>query len=284
MSPHGNSVYPNVYTFECNVFTCSGILFTCSFIPPGQTAGHAAGFTERVRRSERYSKVNKNEKEKIPGLAHQIVSTLRERILSWRYPPLYRLTEELICSEFNVSRSPAREALRILETDGLLNRLNNRGFVVKQLDQREVEELYEIRFALELYAIEVVAEKKLGTETISALRKTWKALKANPNRDAETLARLDVTFHETLTGLLGNKTLDQKLKEINERLFAFRLIDFGKPHRVATSCLEHLKVLDCLRQGDPSGSRQALMNNIEGSRATARSALLESLSRSYENV
>jgi DNA-binding GntR family transcriptional regulator len=243
-----------------------------------------AGITNWISRRERPSKVTKKAKEKTPGLAREIVSTLRERILSWRYPPLYRLTEELICSEFNVSRSPAREALRILETDGLLNRLNNRGFVVKQPDQREVEELYEIRFALELYAIQVAAEKKLGAQLITALRKTWKALKANPNRDVETLARLDVTFHETLIGLLGNKTLSQKLTEINERLFAFRLIDFGKPHRVSISCDEHLRVLDCLRDGDAFGSREALMNNIEGSRATARSALLESLSRSYENI
>jgi DNA-binding GntR family transcriptional regulator len=228
--------------------------------------------------------VIKKAKQKTLGLAHEIVSTLRERILSWRYPPLYRLTEELICSEFNVSRSPAREALRILETDGLLCRLNNRGFVVRQLDQRQVEELYEIRFALELYAIQVVAEKKLGARTITALRKTWKALKANPNRDVETLTRLDVTFHETLVGLLGNKTLSRKLKEINERLFAFRLIDFGKLQRVSITCDEHLRVLDCLRKGDAFGSREALMSNIEGGRSTARSALLESLSRSYENI
>jgi DNA-binding GntR family transcriptional regulator len=230
------------------------------------------------------SKLTKKAKGKALGLADEIVSALRERILSWRYPPLYRLTEELLCSEFNVSRSPAREALRILENDGLLSRLNNRGFVVKQLDQREVEELYEIRFALELYAIQIVAEKKLGAQAISGLRKTWKTLKANPNRDAETFARLDVTFHHTLAGLLGNKTLDRKLKEVSERLFAFRLIDFGKPHRVSASCDEHLKVLDCLLDGDAFGSREALMNNIEGSRATARSALLESLSKSYENI
>jgi DNA-binding GntR family transcriptional regulator len=230
------------------------------------------------------SKVIKKAKGKASGLADEIVSTLRKRIVSWGYPPLYRLTEELLCSEFNVSRSPAREALRILENDGLLTRLNNRGFAVKQLDQREVEELYEVRFALELYAIQMVAEKQLGAQTVTALSKTWKAVKANPNRDAEALARLDVSFHETIAGLLGNRTLDQKLKEINERLFAFRLIDFGKPDRVATSCDEHLKVLDCLRNGDAPGSREALMNNIEGSRATARYALWESLSRSYENV
>jgi DNA-binding GntR family transcriptional regulator len=230
------------------------------------------------------SKLTSKIRGKTLGLADEVVSTLRKRILSWQYPPLYRLTEELLCSEFDVSRSPAREALRILENDGLLSRLNNRGFVVKQLDQREVEELYEIRFALELYAIQIVAEKQIGVQTVSALRKTWKAVKANPNRDVETLARLDVIFHETLAGLLGNKTLDQKLKEISERLFAFRLIDFGNPQRVSTSCDEHLKVLDCLRDGDASGCREALMNNIEGSRATARSALWESLSRSYENI
>jgi DNA-binding GntR family transcriptional regulator len=228
--------------------------------------------------------VTRKAKGKTQGLANKIVSILRQRILSWRYPPLYRLTEELLCSEFKVSRSPAREALRTLETDGLLSRLNNRGFVVKQLGQREVDELYEVRFALELYAIEIVAKKRLGAETISALRETWKALQAHPNRDAEALARLDVAFHESLAGLLGNRILDQKLKEISDRLFAFRLIDFGKPDRLSASCDEHLKVLDCLQDGDALGSREALMSNIEHGRATACTALLESLCKSYENI
>jgi DNA-binding GntR family transcriptional regulator len=223
-------------------------------------------------------------KQKSSGLAGQIVATVRKRILHWEYPPLYRLTEELLCSEFGVSRSPAREALRVLETDGYLQRMSNRGFAVRQPDSRQVEELYQIRFALELYAIQIVAEQGVPVATISALKKVWKEVKADPAQKAETLANLDVEFHETLAGLLGNKTLDEQLKEINARLFAFRLIDFAKPERVIASCKEHLKVLDLLIAGDVQVCRNALMANIEGSRSTARSALMEALTKSYENV
>lgn len=230
------------------------------------------------------SKTVRYTKVAMSALADEIVATVRARILSWHYPPRYRLTEELLCSEFKVSRSPAREALRILEADGYLSRLSNRGFAVKQPDLREVEELYQVLSALELYAIQIVAEQKLGAPEISALGKIWKAVKAGSDRDGETVAKLDVSFHETLTSLLGNRTLDERLKEVNARLFAFRLIDFAQPGRIAVGCDEHLKVLDCLKLGDAKGARDALMINIEGSRATARATLLEALSRSYENI
>jgi DNA-binding GntR family transcriptional regulator len=217
-------------------------------------------------------------------LAHEIVSTLKKRILSWEYPPLHRLTEETLCSEFSVSRSPVREALRVLQTDGYLTRMTNRGFVVRQLDLREIEELYQTRFALELYAIQIVAERGAPPGTVAALKKTWKAVRADPLRSAEELANLDVEFHEALAGLLGNRMLDRQLKEINARLFAFRLVDFGKADRVVTSCKEHLKVLELLAAGNAQEARTALMINIEGSRSTARLALMEAVSRSYANA
>jgi DNA-binding GntR family transcriptional regulator len=74
------------------------------------------------------------------------------------------------------------------------------------------------------------------------------------------------------------------LKEIDARLFAFRLIDFAKPERVIASCRKHLKVLDLLGTGDVRGCRNALVADIEGNRATARSALTEALTKTYENL
>ena len=72
----------------------------------------------------------------LSGLSASIVGTLKERIVGWQYPPEHRLTEESLCREFGVSRSPVREALRVLVSNGFIKKLQNRGYAVRQLDLR----------------------------------------------------------------------------------------------------------------------------------------------------
>jgi DNA-binding GntR family transcriptional regulator len=102
-------------------------------------------------------------------------------------------------------------------------------------------------------------------------------VRSEPSLSDEVLANLDVEFHETLAALLCNKTFNAQLKQINARLFVFRLIDFGKPDRVIAGCKEHLKVLSALAAGGVQGSCEALTANIDGARSTARLASMEAL-------
>src|SRR5215467_15356847 len=90
-------------------------------------------------------------------LSSSIVATLKGRIIAWQYPPEHRLTEDGLCREFGVSRSPVREALRVLATNGFVRRTDNRGYAVRQVMLKELEELYDFRLALELYAVENLA-------------------------------------------------------------------------------------------------------------------------------
>src|ERR1700751_3234046 len=88
--------------------------------------------------------------------AANLIATLKERIITWQYPPEYRLTEESLCREVDVSRSPVREALRVLATTGFVRRTDTRGYAVRQVNVKEVEELYEVRLALESYVVEML--------------------------------------------------------------------------------------------------------------------------------
>ena len=217
----------------------------------------------------------------ISTLSASIVATLKERIISWQYPPEHRLTEESLCREFDVSRSPAREALRVLATNGFVRRLANRGYAVRQVNLRELEELYEVRLALELYSVETLAACGAPAEALATLRKAWRAVRLQPRRKGEELAALDTTFHETLAKLLGNETLLQQLRAINERLLVFRMIDFGKPHRVESTCAQHLKILERIGAQDVDGVRKAMRRNIEDGRTIVRTTLKEALARAY---
>jgi DNA-binding GntR family transcriptional regulator len=217
------------------------------------------------------------------NLSASIVATLKERILHWKYPPEHRLTEADLCKTFKVSRSPVREALRILATDGFLKKMSNRGYAVKQYNLPEIEELYEVRLALELFTVECLVKRgPTNQDLIDGLKQTWTALlKGASKKKDEELARLDTQFHETLAHAAGNKSLLRHLRAINERLMLFRIIDFESTHRAERTCRQHLDILKRIAAKDLPGARKAMQLNIEEGRTNVHAAIKNALARSY---
>jgi len=228
------------------------------------------------------NKVDRIGGRQFSNLSASIVATLKERIIHWQYPPEHRLTEAELCQKFGVSRSPVREALRTLATDGFVKKMPNRGYAVKQYNLREIEELYELRLALELFVVECLANR--GTpmkDDMDALKRTWTGLLNGSSKKDEELARLDTLFHETLAQAAGNKSLLRQLRAINERLLLFRMIDFGKAHRVESTCHQHLEILKRIAAKDISGARKAMQRNIEDGRNNVHAAIKDALARAY---
>jgi DNA-binding GntR family transcriptional regulator len=213
-----------------------------------------------------------------------LIATLKERIITWQYPPEHRLTEDALCREFGVSRSPVREALRVLATTGFIRRTDNRGYAVRQVNVKEVEEMYDVRLALELYVVEMLATRGAPADALAVMTKTWKAVRRQPKRDVEELATLDARFHEGLASLLGNATLLRQLEAINERLFMFRTIDFATAKRVEGTCVQHLAILECIAAKDAEGAREELRRNIEDGRNIVGDTIKEALVRAYANA
>jgi len=216
------------------------------------------------------------------GLAARLTATLRERIVQWRYPPGHRITEEELCREFGVSRSPVREALKTLAAGGFVEQLPRRGYAVRQLDVREIEELYEVRLALEHFVVERLAAREDPRAGLEPARREWRALLDDPpEAPSEALARLDERFHEGLARLLGNETLERELRAINERLLIFRTIDFERPARVEETCRQHLAVLERIDAGDRDGARAAVERNIMDGCAIVERSIADALARAY---
>ena len=223
---------------------------------------------------------------KLSNLSSSIVAALKEQIIHWRYPPEHRLTEAELCKTFNVSRSPVREALRILATEGFVKKLPNRAFVVRQYNIDEIEELYEVRLALELYAVECLARRgplnKNDKEDLVKLKQTWNGLlNGSSHKRADELAKLDTLFHETLAHAAGNKTLLRHLRAINERLMVFRMIDFDKADRAESTCRQHLEIMKFIAAKDPSGARAAMQRNIDEGRNNVHTTIKDALARAY---
>jgi DNA-binding GntR family transcriptional regulator len=217
------------------------------------------------------------------NLSVDIVAALKERIIRWEYLPGHRFTEEELCHKFGVSRSPVREALRMLAANGLIVQTPHRGYQVKQLDMREIYELYEVRLALEMFVVERLAEQGIAQEVINELKQTWSAIQQAPAKSSEELAGMDEAFHETLAQVLDNKTLLQQLHAINERLFILRMIDFTSPERTTTTSWQHIEILDRIVARDIPGARAAIRKNIEDGRSNVETSVKGALARAYLN-
>lgn len=214
----------------------------------------------------------------------EIYQTLKQRIIHWEYAPGHRLTEELLCQEFGVSRIPVREALQLLEEQGLVDRTPHRGCAVKQLDLTAIQELYEVRLALESYVVEQLARQRPLVAQWAELARKWQTLGDSQlwsAVDSEVLAHEDERFHLTLAQATGNRLLSEQVHFLNERLFFVRLADITTPERLQATSAQHLEILRAIQRGDVTAAVVAMRANIAFGRGNVESVLRDVLARLY---
>ena len=216
-----------------------------------------------------------------PNLSTDIFSVLKERIIHWKYAPGHRFTEEGLCEEFGVSRSPVREALRMLVENQLVEKAPHKGYSVKQLDMHEIHELYDVRMALEIFVVERLSQSDYPEKEWKELYRSWQGLRKAKLTSSADFANLDEEFHERLARWTGNQTLLQQIRSIDERLHFIRVTDITTTERLCETCEQHLRILDCIKERNTECAREALQLNIEDGRQNVEHAIKEALARAY---
>jgi DNA-binding GntR family transcriptional regulator len=184
-----------------------------------------------------------------------------------------------LCAEFEVSRSPIREALQMLADRRLIEKKPRQGYRVRQLNLREIRELYDVRFVLETFIMAQVCQSGLDDGVLLELKKRWTQVYENL---PQMVAAMDAEFHQTFARAAGNQTMASMLKNIDDRIRFVRVFDITNAERLKTTCLEHLEILDAVSQRKPDKAVAVLRRNIEGGRDQVEHALKEALARAHE--
>lgn len=202
---------------------------------------------------------------------------LREAIYAGKLRPGSRLREIELSEWLGVSRTPTREALRRLESEGLCSRGIRGGLVVTQLDSQQILELYALREALEGMAAGLAARHASETE-IASLRGLVAEQRA-AGTDTNRLSRLNRDFHEVLYRAARNRYLLDALGSLRDSLALLRDTTYTVGGRPATALAEHQRIVEAIRRQDALAAEEAARKHIQMS-GNARLALALQAGRS----
>lgn len=182
--------------------------------------------------------------------SHAIYRALRERILSNDIEPGTRLVMRSIANQYNASDIPVREALRMLERDGLVETVPYRGARVTTLTAREVEETYFIRSQLESIATGLAAERITDAE-LDQLELIMERLRgAVEAQDGPLFSETNQEFHRRIIETCGNEMLRELTMDVWNRHSGFQRVFRMVPERLAISQEEHEGIFAALRARD----------------------------------
>jgi DNA-binding GntR family transcriptional regulator len=193
--------------------------------------------------------------------SHAIYGALRERILSNDIAPGTRLVMRDVANHYEASDIPVREALRMLERDGLVETAPYRGARVTTLTAKEVAETYFIRSHLESIATGLAAERITDAEMAQLDRLMSQMRSAVDAQDGPRFSDLNLEFHRTIVASCGNDMLRELTMDIWQRHSGFQRVFRMVPERLATSQREHEGIMAALRDHDAErASRLALLH------------------------
>jgi DNA-binding GntR family transcriptional regulator len=183
------------------------------------------------------------------SVVDRVYDELRAMAIKYALRPGERLNEIELSKRLGVSRTPLREALNRLSTEGFLRFIPGRGFYCRELNPKEIFDLFELRKAIEISGIRL-AVHRAKSEQLEALEQFLGETGPEAgDRTTEQLVRLDETFHEKLMEMSGNAEMLHVLCNVNARIRFVRWIDMDPAKRPLTQ-KEHRAVLAALRQKD----------------------------------
>ncbi len=216
---------------------------------------------------------------KAEGEARPLYALLHDMAATFAFQPGVRINEVELARRLSVSRTPLRESLQRLVSEGFLIARPNKGFFCRELDPRQIYDLYELRRGLEMFSVRLACERATD-EDLRELER-FLATTANEPDDVniERVLYYDQRFHETIARLAGNGEVLRTLKNINSRIYFVRWV--AMTGQRATTQKEHREILRAVKARDPDRAAARMADHILHRKDQILAAIREGFSRIY---
>jgi DNA-binding GntR family transcriptional regulator len=194
------------------------------------------------------------------ALYEEVAELLRERIFRQELEPGSWIDELRLAEEYGISRTPLREALKVLATEGLVTMKLRRGAYVTEVSQRDLSEVYHLLALLESDAASAVAERA-DDRQLRELQELHERL-ADAVSDREEFFRINESFHRRLLALADNRWREQMVNDLRKVMKLNRHHSLLKTGRIAESLAEHEAIMRALLARDGEGAAQRMQEHF----------------------
>lgn len=204
-----------------------------------------------------------------------VFNTLREAILKGELKPGERLMELQLASKLGVSRTPIREAIRMLEQEGLAVTIPRKGAEVAKMTIKDMEDVLEIREALDQLATKI-ASNKITEEQLAELKKAKIAFEQSTKAgNLKEIASNDVRFHDIIYDATNNPKLVILLSNLREQIYRYRVEYIKDPKNYPMLIKEHEMIFEGLVSHDEAKAVEAISIHVENQAEAVKAVIRE---------
>lgn len=201
-------------------------------------------------------------------LRELVTDNIRQAIINGDFPPGMRLMELQLAAEMGVSRTPVREAIRKLELEGLIVMIPRRGAYVANISIKDINEVYEIRTALDILAAGLAAER-INEEELEAMERNLIGIRPSIEAmDIPKIVEADSAFHDIIYKASRNERLISIISNLREQITSIRGRSMLYEGRLQDMLDEHRMIVDAIAQGNPEAAQKAVQTHMENAERT----------------
>jgi len=195
-------------------------------------------------------------------LYEDVAERLREQIFSHELAPGSRLDEQSLALAFGISRTPMREAIKVLASEGLVTTKMNKGAYVTEVDRRDLEQIFTVLSLLEGQAAKETALKATEAQLTQLDNLHHRLEKAAADRDIEQFFEINVKFHDLIQEIAGNKWMNGVIEDLRKVLKLQRRDSLSRSGRLLSSLIEHREILQAILKRDSIAAELAMRKHL----------------------
>lgn len=196
------------------------------------------------------------------SLGNHIFYVLRDKILNEEYVAGQKLTEVSISKELNISRTPVREALKQLELEGLVKSIPNKGVYVLGFSSMDIDDMLEIRYALEALSIDLAIERITESQLDAIPLVCDEMDECVLIDDQKRFKELNIIFHESIYKGTQSLYFEKLLKDINYYIHITSEQSLSQPKRLNSAAIEHREIFNALLLRNKELAKEKVQNHI----------------------